>query len=150
MYQPPRTDNCITFSLYLCGDASSAWPVELTGLTGVSVRFWADLVHRSDRWGGPVWPIRARLVKLLCLLKWFVCIRLRGVAMVQGELACVQWELFVVFELCIGGFLLFAWACFWLSCVELLPFPKGAESFLFQVILLFAFVCLSITCLSFF
>jgi hypothetical protein len=34
---------------------------------------------------------------------WFACIRLGGVAFVQGELACVQGELFVVFELWFGG-----------------------------------------------
>jgi hypothetical protein len=32
----------------------------------------------------------------------------RGVALVQGELPCVQGELFVVFELWFGGLLLFA------------------------------------------
>jgi hypothetical protein len=47
-------------------------------------------------------------------------------------------------------FVLFASACFSLGCVESLPLPKGTESFLFQVILLFAFVWLSIACLSFF
>jgi hypothetical protein len=35
--------------------------------------------------------------------RWFACIRLGGVALVQGEFACVQGELFVVFELWIGG-----------------------------------------------
>jgi hypothetical protein len=33
----------------------------------------------------------------------FACIRPGGVALVQGELACVQGELFVVFELWFGG-----------------------------------------------
>jgi hypothetical protein len=33
----------------------------------------------------------------------FACIRLGGVALVHGELACVQGELFVVFELWFGG-----------------------------------------------
>jgi hypothetical protein len=36
-------------------------------------------------------------------VRWFACIRLGGVALVQGELACMQGELFVVFELWIGG-----------------------------------------------
>jgi hypothetical protein len=35
--------------------------------------------------------------------KWFACIRLGGVALVQGDLASVQGELFVVFELWFGG-----------------------------------------------
>jgi hypothetical protein len=35
--------------------------------------------------------------------KWFACIRPGGVALVQGELAYVQGELFVVFELSFGG-----------------------------------------------
>jgi hypothetical protein len=34
---------------------------------------------------------------------WFACNRPGGVALFQGELACVQGELFVVFELWIGG-----------------------------------------------
>jgi hypothetical protein len=34
---------------------------------------------------------------------WFACIRSGGVALVLGELACVQEELFVVFELWFGG-----------------------------------------------
>jgi hypothetical protein len=35
--------------------------------------------------------------------RWFACIRPGGVALVQGDLACVQGELFVVFELWFGG-----------------------------------------------
>jgi hypothetical protein len=35
--------------------------------------------------------------------KWFACICPGGVALVQEELACVQGELFVVFELLFGG-----------------------------------------------
>jgi hypothetical protein len=37
-----------------------------------------------------------------------------------------------------------------LGCVELLPLPKGSETCLLQVILLFAFVWLSIACWSLF
>jgi hypothetical protein len=47
-------------------------------------------------------------------------------------------------------FVLFAWAWFCLGCVELLPLPKGFETCLLQVILLFAFSRLSIACWSFF
>jgi hypothetical protein len=66
-------------------------------------------------------------------------------AHVQGEYAmcressCMLW-----------WFMLFALACFLLGCVESWPLPKGTESFLFQVILLFAFVWSSIACLSIF
>jgi hypothetical protein len=39
---------------------------------------------------------------------------------------------------------------FCLGCVEPLPLPKGSETCLLRVILLFAFVWLSIACWSFF
>jgi hypothetical protein len=61
-----------------------------------------DFAHRSDRWGWPVWLVRAKLKQLLYFARWFACIRPRGVALVHGELACVQGELFVVFELWFG------------------------------------------------
>jgi hypothetical protein len=35
--------------------------------------------------------------------KWFACIHPGGVALVQGELACVQGELFMVFRVLVGG-----------------------------------------------
>jgi hypothetical protein len=48
---------------------------------------------------------RSELSRCSCsiFVKWFACIRPRGVALVQGELACVQGELYVVFELWFGG-----------------------------------------------
>jgi hypothetical protein len=58
--------------------------------------------------------------------------------------------------ICAGGscmlwwFVLFARAWFCLGCVEPLPLPKGSETCLLQVILLFAFSRLSIACWSFF
>jgi hypothetical protein len=58
-----------------------------------------DLVHQFDRWGWPVWSVRAELMQLLCFFWWFACIFPGGVALVQGELACVQGELFLVFKL---------------------------------------------------
>jgi hypothetical protein len=70
--------------------------------------------------------------------------------LVQGDLACVQGELFVVFELCFGGSCFLHELCFCLGCVEPLPLPKGSETCLLQVIFLFAFVWLSIACWSFF
>jgi hypothetical protein len=75
-----------------------------------------DLAHRSD------WS-ELSCCSCSVLFKWFACIGSGGVALVQGELACVQGELFVVFEL-------------FRVC-------------LLQVILLFAFVWLSIACWSF-
>jgi hypothetical protein len=39
---------------------------------------------------------------------------------------------------CFGGLLLVV-SLFYLGCVELLPLPKGTETFLIQVILFFAF-----------
>jgi hypothetical protein len=42
-------------------------------------------------------------VQLLSFVKRFACIRPGGVALVQGELACVKGELFVVFELWFDG-----------------------------------------------
>jgi hypothetical protein len=38
-------------------------------------------------------------MQLLSFMRWFACIHPGRVALVQRELACVQGELFVVFEL---------------------------------------------------
>jgi hypothetical protein len=71
-------------------DRSECWPC-------------SHVAHQSDRWCWPVWPVRAELLQLP-YFKWcLACIRPGGVALVQGELACVQGELFVVFEFWIGG-----------------------------------------------
>jgi hypothetical protein len=69
------------------------------------------------------------------VFRWFACIRPGGVALVQGELACVQGELFVVFELWFGGLRSLLELCFCLGCVEPLPLPKGSETCLLQVIM---------------
>jgi hypothetical protein len=57
----------------------------------------------------------------------------RGSCICVGGLLC---------EFCIGYFggLLFVVSLFCLGCVESFPLPKGAETFLFQVIFLFTFV----------
>jgi hypothetical protein len=73
--------------------------------------------------------------------KWFACIHPGGVALVQGKLPCVQGELFVVFRALLWWSALFACDLFCRRCVDLLPLPKGSETCLLQVILLFAFVC---------
>jgi hypothetical protein len=105
-----------------------------TGLTGGD--------DRSDR-------CELMLLQLPCFQ--VVCmLSSRGVALVQGELARVQGELLVVFELWFGGLRSLLELCFCLGYVEPLPLPKGSETCLLQVILLFAFVCLSIACWSFF
>jgi hypothetical protein len=98
---------------------SECWPCSCVG-------------HRSDRWCWPVWLVRAELKQLLCFALWFACIRLGGVASVQGEL-------FVVFKLWIGGLCSLLEHSFCLGCVELLPLLKGSETCLIQVILLFSF-----------
>jgi hypothetical protein len=63
----------------------------------------SHVAHRSDRWCWPVWPVRAELLQLPCF-KW--CLH----AFVQGELAFMQGELFVVFRALVWWFALFAWA----------------------------------------
>jgi hypothetical protein len=90
------------FELFL---SSGSFPGGI-GLTGeehrsdrCSSQVLGDLVHQSDRWGWPVWPVWAWAVAAALV---HVVVRMhssRGVALVQGELACVQGELFVVFEL---------------------------------------------------
>jgi hypothetical protein len=99
--------------------------------------------------GGGDWSDRSKL-KLLQLPCFQVdCMHSsRGGALVQAELACVQGELFVVFRALFWWFVLFARALFCVGCVEPLPLPKGSETCLLQVILLFSFVWLSITCWS--
>jgi hypothetical protein len=82
-----------------------------TGLTGWGHRSdrsecWscAHVEHRSDRLWWPVWPIKSWAdTTALFFVKWFACIRPGGVALVQGELACVQGKIFEVFELWFGG-----------------------------------------------
>jgi hypothetical protein len=66
--------------------------------------------------------------------------------LVQGELASVQGDLFVVFEFWFGGLCTLLEHDFVSDVFEPLPLPKGSETCLLQVILLFAFVWLSIAC----
>jgi hypothetical protein len=47
-------------------------------------------------------------MQLLCFFKWFACIRLGGVALVQVDLAGVQGDLFVVFRVLVWCFAFFA------------------------------------------
>jgi hypothetical protein len=82
---------------------SPVWLVVVTGLTNQS----AGPVHMlgTGLTGGDDRSDRSELSYCSCsvFIKWFSCIHPRGVALAQGELACVQGELFVVFELWFGG-----------------------------------------------
>jgi hypothetical protein len=73
------------------------WALLHTGLTGQS----AGVVHMlgTGLTGGGDRSDRSELSWCSCYVffKWFACIRPGGVALVHGELACVQGELFVVF-----------------------------------------------------
>jgi hypothetical protein len=71
------------------------------------------------------------------------CIGSGGACTCAGEALCG-------FRVLVWWFALFAWAQFCLGCVEPLLLPKGSETCLIQVILLFVFVWLSIACSSFF
>jgi hypothetical protein len=90
--------------------SSHFWALCAIGLTGCC--HWSDrsegrpcshVAHRSDRWWWPIWSVKAELMQLLCFHQVVCMHSFRGVALVQGELACVHGELFVVFELWFGG-----------------------------------------------
>jgi hypothetical protein len=99
----------------------AVWPVFATGLTG----FWWN---RSDRFWELAWPVCAQSCHLF-----------RGsMHMCRGS-SCMLW-----------WFVLFSWAWFYLWCVEPLPLPEGSETCLLQVILIYAFLRLSIACWGFF
>jgi hypothetical protein len=82
-----------------------------------------------------VWPVLATGLTGLC----------PELALVQGEYAYVHGELVYALVVCA---LCLSIVC--LGWVESLPLPKGSETCLLQVILLFAFSRLSIACWSFF
>jgi hypothetical protein len=75
---------------------------------------------------------------MLCFAMCFACIRPRGVALVQGELACVQGELFVIssFGLVVCALCL---SVFSSRMCRVITLPRGSETCLLQVILPFAF-----------
>jgi hypothetical protein len=56
----------------------------------------------------------------------------RGSCIGSGGVACVQGELFVVFELWFGGLRSLLEFCFCLGCVELMPLPKGPRLVFFK------------------
>jgi hypothetical protein len=125
---------------------SPAWPVVVTDLTGVRLAY-LDVGNQSDRCSGPVRLVRAKLVQLLCFMKWLACTYPGGVALVQVELACMcAGGGLGVFRALLWWSLLFVWSCFYLGCVEPLPLPKGTETCLPQVILILTFLWLPIAC----
>jgi hypothetical protein len=120
--------------------------------------FLGSVLHRCDRLRSPVWPVRGLVLFTCCTPVWPVVLTGQGWVVV---VALFQ----VVFCMhssrgscigsggackCAGGALCVAWALFCLGCVEPFPLPKGFETCLLQVILLFAFVWLSVACWSFF
>jgi hypothetical protein len=83
--------------------SSHFWALCVTGLTGQSV----GPIHMlgTGLTGGDDRSDQSEMNCCSCsiFIKWFACIYPGGVALVQGELACVQGELFVVFKLWFGG-----------------------------------------------
>jgi hypothetical protein len=74
-----------------------------------------------------------------CIVSWGVCFGSGGSCICAGGALCGVWAL-------VRWFALFVWAWFCLGCVEPLPLPKGSETCLLQVTLLFAFLWLSNAC----
>jgi hypothetical protein len=71
-------------------------------------------------------------MQLLGFMWWFACIRPGGVALVQGELACVQGELFVVFEIWIGGLRSLLELCFVSDVSSHCPCLRGPRLVFFK------------------
>jgi hypothetical protein len=122
----------------------------VTGLTDVSVGpvhiLGTGLTGGDDR----SYRCELKLLQLPCFQ--LVCMHSsRGSCIGSGgSLHVCRGELFVVFRALIRWFALFVLGLLCLGCVEPLPLPKGSETCLLQVILLFAFVWLSIAYWSFF
>jgi hypothetical protein len=108
------------------------WPVEVTGLISQS----AGPVHmlstgltvggdRSDRW-------ELSWCSCSVFFKWFACIRPGGVALVQGELACVQGSSLWVVELRFGGLRSLLEFCFVSDLSSCCPFLRGPRLVFFK------------------
>jgi hypothetical protein len=103
------------------------------------------VVRRSNRPG-----LSEQIFALCCIPVLHCRIGSGGVCFGSGgSCICAGGALFGV-RAFVRWFALFVWARFCLGCVEPLPLPKGSETCLLQVILLFAFFWLSIACWGFF
>jgi hypothetical protein len=120
---------------------SSAWPVSSTGLTRV--------VPRSDRWGGPVWLVKARLKQLLFFARCFACIRPGELHWFWGSLHVCRGAL-CGFRALDWWFVLFAWACFVSDVSSRCPCLRGPRLSFFKWSCSLPFLWLSIACWSFF
>jgi hypothetical protein len=137
--------------------SSHFWALLCTNLAGWGHRSdrlecWSNshVAHRSDRWCGPVWPVRAELKQLLCF-RQVVCMHSsRGSCIGSGGACMCAGRALCGFLALVWWFALFTWAQSCLGCVEPLPLPKGSETCLLQVIFLSAFLWISIACWSFF
>jgi hypothetical protein len=95
---------------------SHFWAQLHTGLTGrspvwpVRVLACSYVGHRSDRWWWPVWPVRPKLMQLLCFLQVVCMHSSRGSCIGSGGACLCAGELFVVFRALVWWFALFAWA----------------------------------------
>jgi hypothetical protein len=111
---------------------SPVWPVEVTGLTGQSAR----PIHmlRIGLTGGGDRSDRSELswCSYSVFIKWFACIRPGGVPLVHGELACVQGELFVVFEHWFGGLCCLLENCFVSDVSSRCPCLRGPRLVFFK------------------
>jgi hypothetical protein len=87
---------------------------------------------------------------LCCIHMLHCCIVSGGVCFGSRELTYVQGELFVLFELWFGGLFSLLEHGFVSDVSSCCPCLRGPRFVLLQVILLFAFFWLSITCWSFF
>jgi hypothetical protein len=94
------------FELFL---SSGSFPGGI-GLTGeghrsdrCSSQVLGDLVHRSDRWCWPVWPVRAELLQLLCFHQVVCMHSSRGSCIGSGGACMCAGGALCVFELWFGG-----------------------------------------------
>jgi hypothetical protein len=130
--------------------------------------FLGASVHRSDRSRSPVWPVRVLVLFTCCTLVWPML--LTGLAGQGWAIAAALFQVVSCMHssrgscigsggacMCVGGAfcgfssfglvvcaLCLSIVC--LGCVQPLPLPKRSETCLLQVILLFAFLWLSIAC----
>jgi hypothetical protein len=104
---------------------AQVWPVRCVGHVHMLGTGLTGGVNQSDR---------SELSYCSCSIFeiWFACIRPGGVALFQGELACVHGELFVVFRALDWWFVLFAWACFVSDVSSRCPCLRGLRLVFFK------------------